>query len=116
MERSDKQRVLVVDDDREIVAAIVRLLEREGIEAIPAYNGREAVERLTENEIHLIIIDIMMPEMDGISATIKIRTERNIPVICCLQRPRKATRYLACRLAPTITSQSRFRLRSLSRG
>lgn len=81
MERSDKQRVLVVDDDREIVAAIVRLLEREGIEAIPAYNGREAVERLTENEIHLIIIDIMMPEMDGISATIKIRTERNIPVI-----------------------------------
>lgn len=81
MERSDKQRILVVDDDREIVAAIVRLLEREGIEAIPAYNGREAVERLTENEIHLIIIDIMMPEMDGISATIKIRTERNIPVI-----------------------------------
>ena len=81
MERSDKQRVLVVDDDREIVAAIVRLLEREGIEAIPANNGREAVERLTENEIHLIIIDIMMPEMDGISATIKIRTERNIPVI-----------------------------------
>ena len=81
MERSDKQRVLVVDDDREIVAAIVRLLEREGIETIAAYNGREAVERLTENEIHLIIIDIMMPEMDGISATIKIRTERNIPVI-----------------------------------
>ena len=54
MERSDKQRVLVVDDDREIVAAIVRLLEREGIEAIPAYNGREAVERLTENDSCLI--------------------------------------------------------------
>ena len=77
----DKQRVLVVDDDREIVAAIVRLLEREGIEAVPAYNGREAVERLSDGEIHLIIIDIMMPEMAGISATIKIRTERNIPVI-----------------------------------
>ena len=77
----DKQRVLVVDDDREIVTAIIRLLEREGIEAVPAYNGREAVERLTEGEVHLIIIDIMMPEMDGISATIKIRSERNIPVI-----------------------------------
>lgn len=77
----DKQRVLVVDDDREIVTAIIRLLEREGIEAVPAYNGREAVRRLTEGEIHLMIIDIMMPEMDGISATIKIRSERNIPVI-----------------------------------
>lgn len=77
----DKQRVLVVDDDREIVTAIIRLLEHEGIEAVPAYNGREAVERLGEGEIHLIIIDIMMPEMDGISATIKIRSERNIPVI-----------------------------------
>ncbi len=77
----DKQRVLVVDDDREIVSAIMLLLEREGIEAVPAYNGREAVQRLSENEIHLIIIDIMMPELDGISATIKIRSEQNIPVI-----------------------------------
>jgi len=81
LERSDKQRVLVVDDDREIVAAIVRLLEREGIEAIPAYNGREAVERLTENEIHLIIIDIMMPEMDGIQTLSRIREHHNMPVI-----------------------------------
>ncbi|MBP0982308.1 MAG: response regulator transcription factor [Oscillospiraceae bacterium] len=77
----DKQRVLVVDDDREIVSAIMLLLEREGIEAVPAYNGRQAVERLNEGEIHLIIIDIMMPELDGISATIKIRAEQNIPVI-----------------------------------
>ncbi len=56
----EKHRVLVVDDDREIVSAIVLLLEREGIEAIPAYNGREAVQKLSENEIQLIIIDIMM--------------------------------------------------------
>ncbi|MGN1339710.1 MAG: response regulator transcription factor [Oscillospiraceae bacterium] len=77
----DKPNVLVVDDDREIVSAIMLLLEREGITAIPAYNGREAVERLNETDVHLIVIDIMMPELDGISATIKIRAERNIPVI-----------------------------------
>ena len=75
------QRVLVVDDDREIVSAISKLLEYEGIETVKAYNGLEAVERLSENEIHLIILDIMMPKLDGLSATIKIRAERNIPII-----------------------------------
>ena len=75
------QRVLVVDDDREIVSAISKLLEYEGIETVKAYNGLEAVERLMDSEIHLIILDIMMPKMDGISATIKIRGERNIPII-----------------------------------
>ncbi|MBQ8196150.1 MAG: response regulator transcription factor [Oscillospiraceae bacterium] len=76
-----QQKVLVVDDDREIVSAISKLLKLEGIDTVCAYNGAEAVERLTDEEIHLIILDIMMPEMDGISATIKIRDERNIPII-----------------------------------
>ncbi len=74
-------RVLIVDDDKEIVSAIAKLLEPEGIEAVRCYNGIEAVEALCSTEGHLIIIDIMMPEMDGISATIKIRNERNIPII-----------------------------------
>ena len=78
---NNKNRVLVVDDDREIVSAIARLLELEGIQTERAYNGLEAVEKLSECEIHLIILDIMMPSMDGISATIKIRNERNIPII-----------------------------------
>ncbi len=76
-----QQKVLVVDDGREIVGAIVRLLKHEGIDAVCAYNGREAVQLLSDEEIHLIILDIMMPEMDGISATIQIRNERNIPII-----------------------------------
>ena len=76
-----KQRVLVVDDDREIVSAIAKLLELEGIETERAYNGLQAVEKLSETDIHLIILDIMMPQMDGLSATIKIRNERNIPII-----------------------------------
>ena len=76
-----QQKVLVVDDDKEIVAAISKLLQLEGISTLCAYNGAQAVEVLESEEIHLIIIDIMMPEMDGISATIKIRDERNIPII-----------------------------------
>ncbi len=76
-----QQKVLVVDDDREIVGAITKLLKLEGIDTIAAYNGAEAVERLSEEDIHLLILDIMMPEMDGISATIRIRNERNIPII-----------------------------------
>lgn len=76
-----KNRVLVVDDDREIVSAIAKLLETEGIEVERAYNGMQAVEKLNDTDVHLIILDIMMPAMDGISATIKIRNERNIPII-----------------------------------
>lgn len=76
-----EHKVLVVDDDREIVGAIAKMLELEGIEAVKAYNGAEAVETLNRTEIHLIILDIMMPRMDGISAVIKIRSSRNIPII-----------------------------------
>ena len=76
-----EHKVLVVDDDREIVGAIAKMLELEGIEAVKAYNGAEAVEILNRTEIHLIILDIMMPRMDGISAVIKIRSSRNIPII-----------------------------------
>ncbi len=76
-----QHKVLVVDDDREIVSAIAKLLKLEGIDTVCAYNGSEAVDKLIGEDIHLIILDIMMPEMDGISATIKIRDERNIPII-----------------------------------
>ncbi len=76
-----QQKVLVVDDDKEIVRAISKLLQHEGITTLGAYNGREAVDILSDDEVHLIILDIMMPELDGISATIKIRNEKNIPII-----------------------------------
>lgn len=78
---ANSQRVLVVDDDREIVSAVARLLELEGLQTLRAYSGLQAVQMLNENEVHLIVLDIMMPQMDGISATIKIRNERNIPII-----------------------------------
>lgn len=74
-------RVLVVDDDKEIRDAIEIYLKNEGITVVKAENGIEAVEMLNEHDIHLIILDIMMPKQDGITTTFKIREKKNIPII-----------------------------------
>lgn len=73
--------VLVVDDDREIVDSISIFLSGEGYKAIKAYDGIEALDTLSENEVHLMILDIMMPKLDGIKTLMKLRESRNIPVI-----------------------------------
>ena len=73
--------ILVCDDDMEISNAIKIYLENEGYNIFKANNGLEALEVIEEKEIHLIIMDIMMPKMDGIRATMKIRESNNIPVI-----------------------------------
>jgi DNA-binding response OmpR family regulator len=77
----EKMTVLLCDDDRAIVDALEIYLKQEGYNVLKAYNGTQALKALKENEIHLILLDIMMPEMDGLTATIKIREERNIPII-----------------------------------
>ena len=78
----DKQRILVVDDDHEIVRAIAINLEREGFEVLCAYDGLQALDLAMNNEIQLIIIDVMMPKMDGITALKKLRAAGNqIPVL-----------------------------------
>nr|WP_319488333.1 response regulator transcription factor [uncultured Caproiciproducens sp.] len=77
----DKKCILIVDDDREIVRAIAILLEKEGYTALCAYNGLEAVDAAMNNEIQLIVIDVMMPKLNGLSAVMKIREKRNIPII-----------------------------------
>lgn len=74
-------RILVVDDDKEIAGAIEKLLIPEGYEVIKAYNGSEALEVLENNDIKLILLDVMMPKLDGLSATMKIRESKNIPII-----------------------------------
>ncbi|MEC2075307.1 response regulator transcription factor [Metabacillus fastidiosus] len=73
--------VLVVDDEEEIRDAIEIYLKNEGLTIIKAKDGIEAIEKLTENDVHLIILDIMMPRLDGISTTFKIREQKNIPII-----------------------------------
>ena len=73
--------ILVCDDDHSIVDAIEIYLKQEGYRVIKAYNGLEALKALEENEIHLIIQDIMMPQLDGLQATVKIREICNIPIL-----------------------------------
>jgi DNA-binding response OmpR family regulator len=77
----DHYRVLVVDDDKEIRDGIEIYLKNEGLIVFKAQDGVEALEILNEQEVHLILLDIMMPRMDGISATFKIREQKNIPII-----------------------------------
>lgn len=74
-------RILVCDDEKDIVSALKIYLVSEGYEVVEAYNGKEALERITEQEIHLVLMDIMMPQMDGITAMVKIREISNVPVI-----------------------------------
>jgi len=77
----DKPCVLIVDDDREIVKAISKLLELEQIKTLKAYNGFEALDIILTQSIQLIVLDIMMPKLDGLSTTMKIRESKNIPII-----------------------------------
>ena len=73
--------ILVCDDDKEIVEAIEIYLSQEGYHIFKAYDGVEALNILKKNDIHLLIIDVMMPKLDGIRATMKIREYSGIPII-----------------------------------
>ncbi len=73
--------ILVCDDEKDIVSAIEIYLKAEGYHVHKAYNGLEALEILKHETIHLVLMDIMMPKMDGISAILKIRENHNIPII-----------------------------------
>ncbi len=69
--------VLVVDDDREIVRAIGILLEGEGYRVLKAYDGKQALEILATQPVRLVLIDVMMPKLDGLSALMRIREKQN---------------------------------------
>lgn len=73
--------VLVCDDEKDIVSALKIYLTSEGYHVFEACNGKEAVEVVESQEIHLVLMDIMMPVMDGIQAMVKIREKSNVPVI-----------------------------------
>lgn len=73
--------VLVCDDERDIVSALKIYLTSDGYNVLEAYNGAEAVDIIENNEVHCVLMDIMMPDMDGISALMKIREKYNTPVI-----------------------------------
>jgi DNA-binding response OmpR family regulator len=73
--------ILVCDDDHEIVDAIDIYLQQEGYKVLKAYNGREALDVLKKEDVHLIVLDLMMPEMDGIHTMMEIRKTSSIPII-----------------------------------
>lgn len=73
--------ILICDDERDIVSALKIYLDAEGYNTVCCYNGKEAIEAIKNNEIHLLLLDIMMPECDGITALASIREFSNVPVI-----------------------------------
>ncbi len=77
----DTQKILVVDDDKEILFSLSKLLEYDGFEVVQARDGIEALEQLEKEKPDLILLDIMMPKLDGISALMKIRESNHLPVI-----------------------------------
>ena len=88
------KNILVCDDDREIVDAIEIYLQQEGYHILKAYDGEQALEMLGNQEIHLLIIDVMMPKLDGIRATLKIREESSIPIIILSAKSEDADKIL----------------------
>lgn len=86
--------VLVVDDEKEIRDVIEIYLKNEGVTVLKAKDGIEALEIINEHPIHLIILDIMMPKLDGISTTYKIREQKNIPIIILSAKSEDADKIL----------------------
>ena len=73
--------ILICDDERDIVSALKIYLSGEDYRLFEAYNGQEALEIVENNEIHLILMDIMMPRLDGITATARLRAVSNVPIL-----------------------------------
>ena len=90
----EKLTVLVVDDDREIVESIAIFLQADGYLVRKAYNGLEALDIVMTENVHLIILDIMMPELDGIRATARLREGSNIPIILLTAKSEDADKIL----------------------
>ena len=86
--------ILICDDDRDIVSALDIYLTSEGYQTVKAYNGREALRAVEQNDIHLILMDIMMPELDGIRTTAKLREDNNIPIILLTAKSEDADKIL----------------------
>ena len=89
-----KNTILVCDDDREIVDAIEIYLSQEGYRILKAYDGVQAVEMLEQEEVQLLLIDIMMPKLDGLRATLKIREKSSIPIIILSAKSEDADKIL----------------------
>ena len=87
-------KILVCDDDKEIVEAIEIYLTQEGYEVLKAYDGEEAIQTIKKEHVDLLIMDVMMPRLDGIRATLKIREENSLPIIILSAKSEDADKIL----------------------
>lgn len=94
--------VLVCDDDAAILESLRIYLSQEGYRVLCARDGLEALEQVQGEEIHCMVLDIMMPRLDGLKTTLKLREKYNFPIICCRPKARTRTRSPVWALAPMI--------------
>ena len=108
MER--RSTVLLVDDEESVQKLLTYPLEREGYEVVQARDGEEALERYREGPVDLVILDLMLPKLDGLAVCRRLREERSaVPIIMLTARETRATRSSASSSGPTTTSRSRSR-------
>ena len=114
--------ILVCDDDKEIVEAIEIYLTQEGYRILKAYDGTEALEMLEREEVHLLLLDVMMPKLDGIRATLKIREKNSIPIIILSAKSEDADKILGLNVGaddyvtkPFVAKELIARIRAVTR-
>ena len=93
-EKDSMHTILICDDDKDIVSALDIYLSSEGYKTVKAYNGNEALRAVEQNDIHLILMDIMMPELDGIKTLLKVRESKNLPIILLSAKSEDADKIL----------------------
>ena len=98
--------ILVCDDDRDIRNALRIYLNGEGYGVLEASNGKEALDKLASDDIHIVLMDIMMPLMDGMTATARIRQESNVPVILLTAKGEDMDKVAGLTVGRTTTSQN----------
>ncbi len=99
-----KNRILVIDDDENISKVIRLYLEKEGMDVLVASDGKTGLDFFTKENPDLVLLDIMMPEMDGIEVIKNIRKDSGVPSLCSRQRAILSTRCWRWNLEPTTTS------------
>ena len=106
-------KVLVCDDEKDIVSAISIYLTSDGYEVIPARNGLEALDIVKHNDVHLVLMDIMMPQLDGIAATAKLREKSNVPIILLTAKSESSDKALGLNIGADDYITKPFSMREL---
>src|SRR3954467_10071321 len=99
-------RILLVDDEQAVQTLLTYPLRKEGYEVVGAMDGQEALNRFGEERFDLVVLDIMLPKLDGIEVCRRLRTPSQGPILMLTQRGTRSTRSPGSRWAPTTTSRS----------